>query len=220
MPEPAPGRGVILIHGLWASGHEMALLGRRLRAAGLAPRRLRYHVRGRRLAVVARRLRAQIEAEPQPPHLLAHSLGGLLLLEAVRGLAPGRLGRIVLLGCPVAGSAAAAALARRPWGRILLGRALGWGLLHPAPVGDPGVPVLSIAGDRPSACSPGRWLLRGARLPRPNDGVVAVRETRPPWPHSARVFPVSHIGLLVSAAVAAEVAGFLADPGGRPPGRT
>jgi hypothetical protein len=69
-----------------------------------------------------------------------------------------------------------------------------------------GIEAGAIAGNRRF----GLGRLIGLDVPLPNDGVVAVEETRHPQLADHLVMRVSHSEMLVSAAVAREVAAFLA----------
>ncbi len=139
-------------------------------------------------------------------HLVGHSLGGLLILRALERAAqratPLPPGRVVLLGSPVAGSGAAAALMRRPF----LGRTLGRSAaaLAGAALAGGTRDIGIIAGNRPAGL--GRFL---AHFQEPNDGTVAVRETRLEGAVDRIVLPVSHTGMLLSRRVAREAAQFL-----------
>jgi hypothetical protein len=111
----------------------------------------------------------------------------------------------VCLGSPLRGSRSAARLARWPGGRHLVGRCLGdvhaRGGFSKCPAG---VEVGSIAGNVPFGA--GRLL---GPFPEPNDGTVAVEETRVAGLTDHIVLPVSHIAMLWSARVANQVAHFL-----------
>jgi len=141
-----------------------------------------------------------------PVHLVAHSLGGVVALETLaraRDLPPGR---VVLLGSPVQGSRAARAVAAWSFGSHLLGplavaqlarvHERRWEL--PREIG-------LIAGSRSAGL--GRLF---AELPQPNDGTVAVDETRLPGANAHLVLDVSHLGMLWSQPVAGAAARFLA----------
>lgn len=141
-----------------------------------------------------------------PVHLLAHSLGGVVVLETLARTHDLPPGRIVLLGSPVQGSRAARAVASWSFGSHLLGtlavaqltRADGrhWNL--PREIG-------LIAGSRSAGL--GRLF---AELPQPNDGTVAVDETRLPGANAHVVLDVSHLGMLWSQPVAGAAGRFLA----------
>jgi pimeloyl-ACP methyl ester carboxylesterase len=138
-------------------------------------------------------------------HLVAHSLGGVVALATLRDHPDPRVRRIVLLGSPLAGSAGGRSLAARRWGAPLLGttRAL-WGdmprLAIPA-----GVEAGAIAGE--GGIGLGRLI--GLDVPLPNDGVVAVEETKHPQLADHLLMRVSHSRMLVSGAVARQTAAFL-----------
>ena len=123
---------VVYVHGLWLNGWESALLRRRLsRNLGCVAHSFPYPSLSADLAANARALGEFLRQQrADTVHLVGHSLGGLVILELFDGgvsepvvngltLPPGR---IVLLGCPARGSRAARNLARRPFGRRMLGR--------------------------------------------------------------------------------------------------
>jgi pimeloyl-ACP methyl ester carboxylesterase len=182
------------------------LLRERLAVAGFTPSSFRYPSTQASLDEVTDALARRLQTFDGPVHLLAHSLGGVVVLETLaraRDLPPGR---VVLLGSPVQGSRAARAVAAWSFGPHLLG-ALAvaqlarvherrWEL--PREIG-------LIAGSRSAGL--GRLF---AELPQPNDGTVAVDETRLPGANAHVVLDVSHIGMLWSQPVAGAAAGFLA----------
>lgn len=184
----------------------MAVIAHRLRRAGFNPLLFSYRSVRDSLADAAARLAEFIEALNVPPlHFVGYSLGGLVLraLCAQTPFDPGA--RVVTIGTPHAGSIAAAALARWPGGPQLLGRAMGdvrralprlwapcdgaWG---------------TIIGAR--SLGLGRIV---ARFAGANDGTVGVQEAQLPWASASVVLPVSHMEMLVSAAVAQQTAHFL-----------
>ena len=132
-------------------------------------------------------------------HLVAHSLGGLVVLEALRRCPHLPIGRVVCIGSPITGSAAARGLVERGVG-FATGRS---GSLLRAGIGQlpPGRAVAMIAGSRPM----GLGRLFGHFI-EDNDGTVAVGETRLPGLEAHVVIRASHSGLIVSTE-AAELAG-------------
>ena len=195
---------VILLHGLWMRGITVYPLARRLRQAGYTVETLDYaSVLGGAEPAIAR-LRDRLRAGPAGTvHLVGHSLGGLVALEAVRDAAGLPAGRIVCLGSPLRGSAVARRLAGNAAGGWLLGQSaerLSRGVAAWSGARAVGV----IAGCRPF----GVGALVGA-LAAPHDGTVAVAETRLPGVADHRTIAATHTGLLFSAAAADLTVDFL-----------
>lgn len=196
---------VVLVHGLWMSGWVMTALRRWLSRHGFRVVLFSYPAVTADLATNAATLDRFLARVPgERVHLVGHSLGGLVILTLLQRHPPARLGRVVLLGSPVAGCVAAAALAGWSWGRALLGRSL--------PQWSPGSTSAALA-NREVGMIAGN-LGRGlgglvTRFPGPHDGAVTVEETRVPGLADHLVLPVGHSGMLVSRAVAAGIAHFL-----------
>jgi pimeloyl-ACP methyl ester carboxylesterase len=201
---------IVYVHGLWLTGGEAFVLRHDLRARGFDWHTFHYASVSSRMeetVLALRRLIAQLDA-PEV-HLLGHSLGGLVILCALHDAGRERAGRAVFLGTPSLTSRAAQSVARlrlgaRPLGTRMLGHAARE-LLNTAPrrwTADRELGI--VAGTRPLS------LARAVvRFDEPNDGAVAVSETRLPGAKAYLSVPVSHIGLLFSRRVAAEVAHFL-----------
>jgi pimeloyl-ACP methyl ester carboxylesterase len=196
-------RDAILVHGLWVPAAVMAPLAARLSAQGFRCHLFSYFGRGRPLAAHAERL-ARCARDVGPAHFVGHSLGGLVILEALQRHTEVQVGRVVLLGTPVRGNFAGRRLGQRGWGRWFLGatRSL-WSEGHelhwtrPEPLG-------VLAG----TLSLGLGRLFGP-LPGPNDGVVRLEETEIEGMRDRVVLRVGHSAMLLSARVAAQVAAFL-----------
>jgi pimeloyl-ACP methyl ester carboxylesterase len=196
---------VILVHGLWLNGLEMFWLGRRLRRCGFEPVRFRYADTRRTLADNARRLQQWLQSiDGEEVHFVAHSLGGILLLDLFRKFPGQRPGRVVLLGSPVAGSEAARRLSRLPLLGATLGRSVESGLLGGAPAWDEKRDLGVVSG----TLGLGMGRLLGG-LQRPHDGTVAQLETRLPGARQSVAVRAGHFGLLVSAEAARQVCAFL-----------
>ncbi|MEZ5460622.1 esterase/lipase family protein [Dokdonella sp.] len=195
---------VILLHGIWMRGITMLPLARRLRTAGFTVETIDYpSVVGAWTDTSSRLCRHWRGMTGHTVHVVGHSLGGMLaaqVAEEQNDLPPGRL---VCLGSPLNGSAAASRLLRVPGGRWLMGQS--------APVLDRGLahwsgrrPLAIIAGSRPLGLG---GLIGG--LPRPHDGTVSVEETRLAGADAHCIVETSHTGLLFSAEVASLTASFL-----------
>lgn len=98
-----------------------------------------------------------------------------------------------MLGTPNQTSRAAAILQDWPGGHWLLGNSLQQGLLGPLPAWNPVIQLGVIAGDMRFGMG---MIIPG--IPEPNDGTVAVKETRLEGMQDHIVVHASHFGLLLS----------------------
>jgi pimeloyl-ACP methyl ester carboxylesterase len=204
VPEAA---SVVVAHGLWMTGVEATLFRQRLAHEGFAVQQFHYRSVTAQLDAVLDEFRAAVAAMPAPVHLVGHSLGGLLVLRLVERYPDLPLGRVVLLGSPVNGSSTARAVLRMPGSSFVFGTLAETELTragtrrwqHPAGLG-------VIAGS--NSFGLGRFL---SHLAEPNDGTVAVEETRLEGATAVLVLNVSHTGMMVSRTVVRETASFLAD---------
>jgi pimeloyl-ACP methyl ester carboxylesterase len=196
---------IILLHGLWMRGFALALLHRRLADAGFEVDRFDYmSVVSSQERIVERLHACMAKYGPAPVHLVGHSLGGLLALQACRDAGDLPPGRIVCLGSPLKGSAAARGFAGfGHGGEALLGhnREL---LEHGMDCWDGVREVGMIAGRVPIGL--GAML---AHMEGEHDGTVAVAETRLPGLTDHCVVETSHTGLLLSPEAARQAAQFL-----------
>jgi pimeloyl-ACP methyl ester carboxylesterase len=199
------GDAVLLFHGLWMNRLVMGYVSHVLRQEGFAAQALSYRSTLETLDDHLRRLAGGIAALSAPRvHLVGHSLGGVIVLRYLQRSPDARIRRAVLLGAPVAGSRAAAALSRSPAGELFLGRSLSvWRAPAEAAI-DPRFEVGAIAGTR--AFGLGAMV---TRLPKPNDGVVCVDETKFPAMRDHLELPVGHTAMLASRRVARQTAAFL-----------
>jgi pimeloyl-ACP methyl ester carboxylesterase len=202
-------KDVILVHGLWVPGVVMHPLAVRLAQAGFRCRTFAYMGAARPLEAHAERL-ARFAREWQstsgPAHFVGHSLGGLVVMEALARQPQVAAGRVVLLGTPARGCYAGRRLAKYPGGPWFLGeseqlwregRTSHW--RRPEALG-------VVAGSLPF----GLGRLFGP-LPGVNDGVVRLEETEVEGMAERVVLPIGHSAMLISARVAAQVAAFLSD---------
>lgn len=138
-------------------------------------------------------------------HFVGHSLGGLLIMQMLSEYPDQRAKRIVLAGSPCQANYIASKLARFKLGRYLIGHSMLQYLKQNLLECTDRCEVGSIAGSR--SFGVGRLLV--GSLPDPNDGVVAVEETKIPGLHDQIILNVSHSGMLISASVAEQVCTFL-----------
>ena len=199
---------VVLLHGLARGQGSMARLGQALRAAGFETWSHTYPSRRHSITYLADALTEQLVALDRPLHAVTHSMGGVI----VRHLRDPRLRwqRIVMLAPPNRGSRLAAGLVRNPLFRWFYGPAateLADSSSWPAPPASFAV----IAGTRSLAWSnPTSWTL-GRRFPAgvPNDGTVAVEETRLPGMADFAEVDVTHTWIMNAGFVHQLVLAFL-----------
>lgn len=192
---------VLLVHGLLNANYWLAPLAARLRTRGFEVAIFGYAsiLGGPERAVT--QLRERLRREPVDA-LVGHSLGGLIALEALRGMdeAPSR---VVCLGTPLRGSRTARDVAARAWSRPLLGRSAR--LLQAGVVAWTGpVEVGMVAGNVPRGM--GRLFTRFDGV---SDGTVALEETRLPCLADHCIVHSTHTGLVFSAEAAEQAAHFL-----------
>lgn len=199
-----PATRIVLVHGIWNAKSWLMPLARRLRDEGFEVDVFGYPsiVGGPEpaIAVLVERLRGG-----PPVHLVGHSLGGMIVLEALRRAPDLPVQRAVCLGSPLRGSRAARNLGQRRWTAPVLGRS-GALLQAGCPDWQGRTPVGMVAGN--VARGIGRLI---ARFDGESDGTVGLAETRLPGLAAHCVVPASHTGLVFSAAAARQAARFLRD---------
>lgn len=197
---PARPARVLLVPGIWMPGWSMRWLAKQLAGEGFSPRWLGYAgVSGGPQPTLPRLREAMASADA----VVAHSLGGLMVLEALREASDIPVSRVVCLGSPLAGSLVAAGLERRGLG-FMTGRSrelLTAGVAFPWSAT---AQVAAVAGT--SARGVGRML---GGLDGPGDGTVSVAETRWPGLRAHTTVHASHSGLLFSRDAARQVGAFL-----------
>lgn len=198
---------VVLIHGIWMTSLELLLLGRRLQECGYECRYFRYPSLRRTPQQNAARLRDYLQSiQADQVHLVAHSLGGIVLAHLFEQGAPPQPGRVVMLGTPLQGSVVARHLAKSRFTRWQLGRSIHNGLLGDAPQWHGVHESAMIAGSRPRGIG---LLLAPGKLVRPHDGTVAVSETRSAGLAHHLTLPHTHLSMLFARDVAIQVCAFL-----------
>jgi len=194
---------VLLLHGLMMRRPALWLLARRLRRRGFAPILFDYPTLWSSPSAAMERLAMRLYAlGGGPVHIVAHSLGGLIALQACNQFQQLPTGKIVCLGSPLAGSSAARGLADKGLG-WLAGRSgpLLRGGLAALPAGRQ---VGMVAGVQSMGL--GKYF---GQLEGPNDGTVAVWETKLAGMFGHVTVPSSHTGLVFSPLVAELAANFL-----------
>jgi pimeloyl-ACP methyl ester carboxylesterase len=197
---------VIVLHGIWMRGIAMLPLARRLRTAGFTVDTLDYpSVIGSWADSVSRLANHWREHAGRKVHVVGHSLGGMLALHVASLHEDLPEGRIVCLGSPLNGSAAAGRLRRVPGGHWLMGQSAT--ILRDGLAPWQGQrPVGVIAGSTPIGLGSVLGVLKA-----PHDGTVSVEETRLQGIDEHRVVGLTHSGLAFSSDVASMTIGFLRD---------
>ena len=203
---------IVLLHGLARTDRSMRRLRARLERAGHPTWARSYPSRRLPVAALARTVADWIRADvgAGPVVGVTHSLGGIVVRH-MRDLLPWR--GVVMLAPPNAGSRIAARLRHHPWFRWFYGPA-GQELADPGAWPPPPAPFAVIAGTRRLAAgNPTSWMTRALTLfPRdvPNDGTVAVAETRLPGMRDFATVDASHTWIMNDAHAVRLVLAFLA----------
>ena len=193
---------VLLLHGLWMQAPVLYYWKKELSKAGLTVEYFSYKSLLQSPEQAFVRLRELALAQPNT-HIVAHSLGGLI---AVNALATTEFkGKIICVGTPLAGSQVVRHYASTPLG-ALAGRsaALLCAGLQQIPAG---LKVSVIAGTHSKGL--GRLF---HRFSEPNDGTVALSETKIPGLAQHITVHVSHSGQLFSREVMTQVFALLENP--------
>lgn len=196
---------VVMVHGLWMTGLEMGLLGRRLQGFGFSCYRFPYSSLRQTPVNNADALAAFVTdlARRHPlVHLLGHSLGGRVIeLTLSRHFLPAP-GRVLTLATPFGGSHIAHRLARRNWTRMMLG-ASAPALLTPLSRWHHQRPLGIIAGDLGIGVG-----LFFPGLTKPHDGTVALEETVIKGATARFTVHATHMSMLFSREVATLASAF------------
>jgi triacylglycerol lipase len=201
---------VVLLHGLARGKGSMAKLGKTLHAAGFECWSHTYPSRQHAIGTLATELADLIAgvAGERPVCAVTHSMGGVI----VRHLGDPRIRweRIVMLAPPNRGSQLAAGLSDNALYRWFYGPA-GAELADGSSWPPPPAPFAVIAGTQRRAwTNPSSWTV-GRRFADdvPNDGTVAVEETRLPGMAAFAEVDATHTWIMNDPHVAALVVSFL-----------
>ena len=213
--EPAaPRECVVLLHGVALSGWAMRPLARALEKAGYRTVNVSYPSRAMTIEDLAKdflpaQLRAHgVENAPRV-HFVTHSMGSLVLRAYLREQRPPRLGRVVMLGPPNQGSAAADVAAKYALLRRIIGvnlSRLGTGPEGIAPQLPPADYELGIIAGTTHINPLFDDVLQGEHA-----GVVTLESARLEGMQDFIVLPHSHTVMLWREAVANQVIAFLRD---------
>lgn len=198
---------VVFIHGIWMTGVEMVILRRRLSQCGFACFNFRYKSlrrTPRENAIYLNKFLQTIQADVI--HLVAHSLGGIVVLHLFDKYPHQKPGRVVMLGTPVRGSEVARKMSSSRWLEYFLGHSTDRGLLGDAPRWQSDRELGMIAGTE--GFGVGKLVMLG-KLQEPNDGTVPLGTTCSSDITEHVSLPYSHHGMLFARPVAEAVCQFL-----------
>ena len=185
----------------------MILLRRRLSRCGFECFNFRYQSMRRTPRENATSLNNYLQTiKADVVHLVAHSLGGIVLLHLFDKYPHQKPGRVVMLGTPIRGSEVAQKMISSYWMKPLLGRSTERGLLGDAPRWQSDRELGMIAGMRGFGL--GKLVMLG-KLQQPNDGTVRLDSTYSNGFKSHMELPFSHHGMLFAKPVAQAVCKFL-----------
>ena len=192
---------VVLLHGLWMPGASMQWFASKLAAAGFAPEIFSYQSVADGPDTAVPRLIELLG--DRRADIVAHSLGGLIALQALCESPGLDVGRVVCLGSPLTGSGAATGMLRWAPSAAMLGRSASL-LQHGLACWEGRAEVGVVAGCVPHGLGA---LLAGFN--GDHDGTVAVDETRLPGVDDHVVIEASHSGLLFSTEALEQTVAFL-----------
>jgi pimeloyl-ACP methyl ester carboxylesterase len=196
---------VVFVHGLWMMGVDMTLLRRRIRKQHFAVHQFSYPTLRRNSLENAVLLQKYLKnLDGQTVHIVAHSLGGLVVRHLFHLYPDQRYGRVVMLGTPHTGSVIARVLIRTAWGQLILGKSTDQGLLGGVPEWRAKNALGIIAGNK--ALGAGRLVYR---FEGESDGTVAVAETHLDGIADHLILPTTHTGLIYNKEVAEQVCLFI-----------
>ena len=204
--EEAPKEHVVLVHGLYMHGNGTKVLSHWLRKAGFTTSEFSYSTVKADLDANAEKLHQHMQKLDAPiVHAVGHSLGGVLLQHMYDTHEYSKPGRVVALGSPFLGSQVARTLHKNPIASAMLGKSMAdllesgereWTTNHELGI---------IAG----TVSVGLGTILPKMLESPNDGTVAVSETKLPGHKEHITVPVSHTALIFSSKTSDKVISIL-----------
>jgi len=199
-------QAVVFVHGIWMKGGVLLPLAQRVRPHGYRTHLFSYKSLAKTPAENAAELNTFLQSiQASEIHLIAHSLGGLVLKHLMHSHSPQKIGKVIMLGTPIAGSEVARRFNQHDFTRMLLGRATTSGLLGDAPRWPVKKPLAMIAGNR--GIGAGAVLTGGFK--GVSDGTVRLEETMSDEISHRYEVPFSHMGMLYAPKVVKAVLSYL-----------
>lgn len=206
---PNSNEAVVFIHGIWGTPANLMPLAARLALEGYDPHLFSYNSVTKTPEENAAKLNVFLDRiEADSIHLVAHSLGGIVLKHLMHSHMPNRIDKALMLATPINGSEVAKSLNKNEMTKLVLGRATERGLLGDAPPWPKEHPLGMIAGDKDAGV--GKFVKRGG-LDGPNDGVVKLSETMSDEITHRFEISYSHTAMLLTNELATSVLCYLRD---------
>lgn len=208
---------VVLLHGLARTRRSLFGLAKELETDGHRTWSVTYPSRRMSIEALANELVVRIKREAPADHYfgVTHSLGGIIV-RYMRDALPWR--GVVMLAPPNRGSRLALALRDQPIYRWIYGPA-GQDVTRPEKWPPPPDPFAVIAGTKGGSLgNPVSWVTRGARFfppESPNDGTLAVEETKLEGMRELALVEASHTFIMNHPEARARVREMLAEFDGR-----
>jgi len=189
-------------------GNGTKVLSHWLRKAGFTTSEFSYSTVKADLDTNAEKLYQHMqELDSAVVHAVGHSLGGVLLQHLFSKYEIDKPGRVVALGSPFLGSQVARTLRKNPIASAMLGKSMANLMESGERAWETERELGIIAG----SVSVGLGTILPKMLEKPNDGTVAVSETKLPGHKEHITVPVSHTALIFSPKTSDKVISFLKD---------
>ena len=198
---------IVLVHGLWMKGPELLYLRYKFWMQGYKTYQFHYSSIFKSPEENATELFKFISKIEAPiVHLVAHSLGGIVINHMFDHYEIKQAGKVVMIGSPLNGSAVAKYLSEKKYLKFLLGKSVVKGLLGDVPKWSYKRKICVIAGDK--GIGAGKILASNV-MQQPNDGTVNLHETQLERVDEFHAVPRSHFVLLASNEVVTIIINFL-----------
>jgi len=198
-------QAVVLVHGLWMSRWSFAFIAKHLSTQGYKVYKFGYATTSKTFAFNMLKLQAFVNSRAEETvHLVVHSMGGILAMRSLPNIR--KAGKLIMLGSPVNGSQAAVAMGKKKWSSWLLKHAtepLKNGVMAPK-VFRESYMIAGVSG----YIGISRLV---TKLPKPNDGTVALKETQADWINLHTTEKSNHFSMLFRKKVQLKISAFLAN---------
>jgi pimeloyl-ACP methyl ester carboxylesterase len=196
-------QAIVLVHGLWMSRWCFISIANHFKKEGYRIYRFGYKSTTRPFEFNKQKLQAFVNSrKEQTVHLVVHSMGGILSMRTLPVIK--KQGKLIMLGSPVNGSQAAQEMGRKKWTSWMLKHAkepLENGVVNPQVFRS----SLMIAGIS-NRVGIARIV---TKLPKPNDGTVALVETQAEWINHHQNMKTNHFSMLFHKKIKQKMSDFL-----------